>query len=93
MTTKRQGEWTINTKCSGHGHHSQHLGSFPQSEMAEEGQEFMEDYMAGHYDKVCERCRGSGKLWYDTGPHITVHELAAEGLDQCPCGDCEGQRA
>jgi hypothetical protein len=30
--------------------------------MDEQGREFLEDYMAGHYDRTCERCGGAGKI-------------------------------
>lgn len=87
----RPGEWTICTKCSGEGHHSQHLGAFSRAEFDEAfTPEEQADYMAGGYDKLCERCRGSGKLWIDLGPHLAEGERDSDGL--CPCRGCWEQR-
>lgn len=57
------GHWTICENCRGDGKHSKHLGSWTSSEWAEEDRDFQEDYLAGHYDRICEECKGSGKLW------------------------------
>ena len=54
--------WAICRTCGGDGHHSRHLGAFTREDMDEQGPEFMEDYIAGHYDKTCETCNGSGKV-------------------------------
>lgn len=96
MKNGRQGEWSICTKCSGEGMHSQRLGSFTASEWDEAGHEFQEDYMRGTFDDICERCRGSGKLWLDTGPHLSDEELAHPDNEDlggsCPCAACAAER-
>lgn len=38
------------------------LGAFTADEWAQEGDEFKDDYIAGRYDRACERCGGSGKV-------------------------------
>lgn len=48
--------------CEGRGTSSAYLGAFTQSDMDEEGPEFMEDYFDGHYDRPCDECGGSGKV-------------------------------
>lgn len=44
--------------CGGKGTSSAYLGAFTEEDMAEAGYEFMEDYMAGHYDRACDECKG-----------------------------------
>lgn len=45
--------------CSGKGSTSAHLGAYSSDEMDEEGPEFLEDYLAGAYDRPCDDCLGS----------------------------------
>lgn len=54
--------WAICGQCQGNGSHSRDLGAYTGEEMAEQGPEWCEDYMAGHFDRECEVCRGSGKV-------------------------------
>jgi DnaJ-class molecular chaperone len=54
--------WEICGACEGHGRSSAYLGAFTCDDMDEAGPEFMEDYMAGHYDRSCEHCNGAGKI-------------------------------
>lgn len=54
--------WAICGGCSGHGKSSAYLGAYTCEEMREAGPEFHDDYMAGRYDKTCDRCDGSGKV-------------------------------
>lgn len=44
--------------CRGNGKHSNHLGAFTQSDIDEMGEDWLHDYMAGEFDKVCENCKG-----------------------------------
>jgi hypothetical protein len=46
-------------QCRGRGKSSAYLGAFTSSEMAEHGDEFFHDYMAGHYDRTCDMCDGA----------------------------------
>lgn len=46
-------------QCEGSGRSSAYLGAFTQSDMDEQGPEFMEDYMRGEYDRTCETCQGN----------------------------------
>lgn len=54
-------KWIICDHCNGEGRSSAYLGAFTNEDMGED-QEFFEDYMAGHYDRTCEYCKGSGKI-------------------------------
>lgn len=51
--------WEICHVCSGDGGHSRRLGVVDPDDW--EPEEF-EEYLAGRYDAVCERCHGSGKV-------------------------------
>lgn len=65
MTTNRS-PWVICPTCSGDGKHSQHLGSYTQSEFDDAfDPEEQEEYFAGAYDTICQTCRGQGKLRED----------------------------
>ena len=55
-------KWEICSACDGHGKSSAYLGAFTWEQMHEEGQEFIEDYFAGNYDRACDSCGGSGKV-------------------------------
>lgn len=61
-TVNLPAKWEICPQCQGHGKSSAYLGAFTRDEMDEQGQEFMEDYMRGDYDRACEHCKGSGKV-------------------------------
>lgn len=54
--------WKICGHCEGEGTSSSYLGAFTWEELREQGDEFIEDYFAGNYDRVCDCCDGSGKV-------------------------------
>lgn len=45
-------------RCHGEGSQDVWDGGMTGDEMAEQGPEFFEDYMAGVYSKPCEECKG-----------------------------------
>jgi hypothetical protein len=55
-------KWEICSQCSGEGRSSAYLGAFTWDELREQGDEFIEDYFAGNYDRACDCCGGSGKI-------------------------------
>jgi len=55
-------KWEICSHCSGEGRSSSYLGAFTWDDLHEQGDEFIEDYFAGNYDKECDCCEGSGKV-------------------------------
>lgn len=54
--------WQICGHCRGSGKSSAYLGAFTRDDFDQEGPEFFDDYMAGRYDRACDRCDGSGKV-------------------------------
>lgn len=54
--------WEICEHCEGHGTNSHHLGAYTHEEMTELGDEFIEDYTNGKYDRSCVDCNGTGKV-------------------------------
>lgn len=83
----RNGHFEICQICDGHGKHSQHLGSFTKDEFdqAFDDEESRQNYFDGAYDRPCEPCKGSGKVWVDDSPHDDG--LANNG--DCSCRACE----
>lgn len=58
--------------CNGKGRvGSTYLGTFTQESMAEQ---FIEDYLAGHYDQPCETCGGTGKVTKEPTEGYTIQE-------------------
>jgi RecJ-like exonuclease len=55
-------KWEICSQCEGEGRSSAYLGAFTWDELHEQGDEFIEDYFAGNFDKSCGCCGGSGKI-------------------------------
>lgn len=58
--------WAICPHCDGEGASSRYLGAITQSDREPGGawddpEEFA-DYMAGHYDRKCDTCDGTGKV-------------------------------
>lgn len=51
-------KWEVCPQCRGAGTSSAYLGAFTGEEMYELGDDFREDYMDGHYDRVCDVCVG-----------------------------------
>lgn len=55
-------KWCICGQCDGEGKSSAYLGAYTWDEMEDAGEEFIEDYFAGNFDRVCESCAGHGKI-------------------------------
>lgn len=54
--------WMVCPTCSGEGKSSAYLGAFTAEEWNDQGKEFREDYLAGRYDRPCERCSGRSTI-------------------------------
>lgn len=52
------GKYEVCPTCEGKGSHSNHLGAITGQDLEEMGRDWLDDYMAGHFDKQCERCEG-----------------------------------
>lgn len=68
-------KWEICRTCEGHGASSAYLGAFTRDDFDDEGPEFVEDYIAGNYDRACDECHGSGKV-------IVADEAACQHNDE-----------
>jgi RecJ-like exonuclease len=75
-------KWEICGCCEGKGSSSRYLGAFTSSEWEEQDQDFRDDYIAGHYDRQCDECRGSGKVQVVDESQLTPEQLKA-WQDQC----------
>lgn len=51
-------KYVVCDACQGRGKSSAYLGVFTRDDIDEMGDEWMDDYMAGHYDKPCDFCKG-----------------------------------
>lgn len=54
--------WKICNHCDGEGHHAKNLGAFTSEDLADRGEDWANDYFAGHLDSTCECCGGTGKV-------------------------------
>lgn len=54
--------WEVCWRCHGEGKHDAWEEGMTASEMAEQGDEFIEDYCAGHYSVPCSQCHGERVL-------------------------------
>jgi hypothetical protein len=50
--------WAVCSQCDGTGTSSAYLGAFTREDMDEMGEEFMDEYMKGAYDRPCPVCKG-----------------------------------
>jgi hypothetical protein len=50
--------FAICPECDGYGGSSAYLGDFTVTEMYEVGEDFVQDYFAGNYDRACPTCKG-----------------------------------
>lgn len=67
--------WVICGHCEGEGMSSSYLGAFTWDELNEQGEEFIEDYFAGNYDRPCDCCEGSGKIPIPNYDKMTEEQL------------------
>ena len=52
-------KWIVCPDCDGEGKHALHGIALTQDDIEEAGgEEFLDDYMSGAYDTVCETCKG-----------------------------------
>lgn len=67
--------WKICGHCEGEGTSSSYLGAFTWDELREQGDEFIEEYFAGGYDRPCDCCEGSGKV-----PEVNLNKMTDEQI-------------
>lgn len=55
--------WMICQECRGDGKHSKHLGAITEEDRERDWDpDEFERYVNGEYDKICDACRGAGKI-------------------------------
>ncbi len=69
-------KFVICSTCRGHGKSSAYLGAFTGDQMREDP-DFARDYMAGEYDRTCEKCEGSGKVAIPHKARMTTDQKLA----------------
>lgn len=77
--------------CEGRGTSSAYLGAFTRSDMDEMGPDFMEDYMAGAYDRTCERCNGLRVIEVVTENKLTAAQRKAYRQERQEEADYEAE--
>lgn len=62
MPEPNQTKWAICSTCKGEGSSSAYLGAFTREDMDNLGDDFLDDYVHGAYNRPCEACNGTGKV-------------------------------
>lgn len=74
--------------CEGHGTSSAYLGAFTRRDIDEAGEEFMDDYMAGRFDRPCEHCEG-GKIKVVDRAKCSADDLAEFDAQEAESAECD----
>jgi RecJ-like exonuclease len=78
--------WEICSVCRGNGQHSHGIGAITQEEWFRDWDEDeRENYMNGFYDKPCEACQATGKVYVIDVDRFEVQhpELFKAYIEQC----------
>lgn len=51
-------KFSVCPECQGTGSSSAYLGAFTHDDLMEQGEDFIEDYIGGAYDRKCDHCNG-----------------------------------
>ena len=51
-------KYAVCPDCQGRGGSSRYLGAFTAEDWDDQDQDFRDDYVAGHYDRPCDTCKG-----------------------------------
>ena len=70
-------KWCICRQCKGDGKSSAYLGAYTHEEMEQQGEQFIEDYFGGRFDRICESCKGAGKVQEVDLSQLTTTDKAA----------------
>ena len=84
-------KWEICSVCEGRGKSSAYLGAYTRDDMDEAGPEFMEDYMAGNYDRACDACNGSGKVKVADRAKMTTAQRTEYDAQLKAEADCDAE--
>jgi len=74
--------WEVCHYCDGSGGSSAYLGAFTPDELWEQGEEFVEDYLGGRYDRDCPECGGRTTVPVVDEDHCDPAALAAYNRQQ-----------
>lgn len=69
-------EYEVCSRCRGTGTHDAWEGGMTETEMHEQGEEFMEDYFAGRYSVPCSVCGGLRVVRVPDERRCTPEQLA-----------------
>lgn len=81
-------KWAICSHCEGHGTSSAYLGAFTGRDIEEAGEEFMDDYMSGRFDRACEHCSG-GKVKEVDRARVSADVLAEFDRQEQGAAECD----
>jgi RecJ-like exonuclease len=81
-------KWCICPHCEGNGTSSAYLGAFTGEQLRDDP-EFAEDYIAGHYDRACDTCGGSGKVKVVDARRTPKADLKAYRRQQADNAECD----
>jgi hypothetical protein len=65
------------SRCFGSGTHDSWDNGMTVDEMYEWGEDFVDDYFAGHYDTVCEECNGNNVVAVIDEERCTPEQIEA----------------
>jgi len=82
-------KWCICGQCDGEGKSSAYLGAYSWDEMEDLGEDFIEDYFAGNYDRVCETCNGAGKVLESDYDRMSKADAAAFRKQEWDAGEAD----
>ncbi len=72
------------TRCFGSGTHDSWDNGMTADEMYEWGDDFVDDYFAGHYDTVCEECNGNNVVAVIDEQRCTPEQIEAGVVEPSP---------
>lgn len=68
-------KWAICSRCKGNGTHDAWRNGLTQEDLAEQDQDFIDNYVGGMFDVPCDECHGSGKVREPDTDRMTPYVL------------------
>ena len=85
--------WELCGKCRGGGTQDCFTGGMTSSELDEAGDEFIDDYLAGHYSVPCSECGGRTTVAVVDEGQCNPAQLAAWQVWQAEVSECRAAEA
>lgn len=85
-------KWEVCPRCQGDGTHDCWEGGMTGDEMAEQGPEFMDDYMNGVYSVACAACGGKRVIAVLDRARATAEQVRLHDRDEQDRADDEAVR-